>query len=274
MAVPIGLAFAMNYVYYRVDLVVLAALRPISDVGQYGVAYRFIDALMMLPSFVMYVLRPVISASFVESAETLRRRYDRCLYVLFLMAAPLAVGGAMTAWRLLPVIPGFERYAGAGVALSVLLPAFSIILVAHLVQSAMVSAHLQRRLLSVSAVGLGLNLAATVVLVLLFSYIGAAVATLITELAVAVLSAEILRRHTGLARLPEGWSRVALLTAFVAVVLALSYPLPAIAQAALGVVAFAAGLPLLGALTPDDLRALGLRAPRLWPPALVPAIRR
>jgi O-antigen/teichoic acid export membrane protein len=62
-AIPLGLAVLLVTLYTRLDLAVLAALKPADEAGQYGVAYRFLDAFLLLSPVMMSVLTPVLARS-------------------------------------------------------------------------------------------------------------------------------------------------------------------------------------------------------------------
>jgi O-antigen/teichoic acid export membrane protein len=217
----------------------------------------------------MYVLWPVLSQSSAASRELLHRRYDRVLYVMQLLALPIAIGGAMIGWRVLPALPGFAAFGGAGVALSILLPSFAMVLVGYLVQATLIAVHLQNRLLRISAAGLALNLSANAVLIPLFSYRGAAAADLATESLVVLLSAVELRKHTGLPIFASGAVRTTRATAVTLLAIGMGFLLPPLAQLGVALVAFGLAVPLTGALTRDDLRSVGVHSPRFWPRPLL-----
>ena len=107
-AVPLGLAGVLMALYHRLDLVLLAAFKPADDVGQYGAAFRFLDAANVLPVVVMSVLSPVLSRSVMEGAAVLHRRYAQALELLVAAALLIGVAGAFCAWRLLPLLPGLR----------------------------------------------------------------------------------------------------------------------------------------------------------------------
>jgi O-antigen/teichoic acid export membrane protein len=119
------------------------------------------------------------------------------------VAGPVAVLGPLTAWRLLPALPGFEAFDGAGVALAIMAPGAAVIIMGTVVQGALIAAHLQRLLLRISAVGLAINLGLIAVLIPWQSYVGAAVATTATEVLVVGISIVVAHRRLGLA-LPYG----------------------------------------------------------------------
>ena len=253
-AIPLGLAGVLMALYSRLDLVLLAAFKPAEDVGQYGAAYRFLDAANVLPVVVMSVLSPVLSRSVVEGADVLRRRYLQALEVLAAVALLVSLAGAFCAWRLLPRLPGFGEFEGAGVALAILAPAAGMILLGTVVQGALISGHLQQRLLRIAAIGLVVNLALNAVLIPTASYVGAAIATTATEVVMLTLSARAAHRELGLSHRTRRGPRLLIAALVLAVVLAAGLALDPWLQLAAGVLAYAIALPALGVLGRDDLR--------------------
>jgi O-antigen/teichoic acid export membrane protein len=254
-AAPFGLSMVMSMAYARFGVILLAALKPSADVGQYGVGAKLLDTLVVIPGVVMAVVTPVLAASYVQPAEVLARRYSRAFQMMALLAFPVAAGGAMTAWRLVPVIPGFGAYGGGGVVASLLSVAAGGVCLAYLTQSVLMIAHRQRRLLTISAIGLAANVALNVILVPAFSYTGAAVAAALTEGTVFALSLVSVRRLVGISPLDGRLARIAVATAAMAVVLVPGYLLPPLAQFAAGVLAYLAALAALRVFTAGEISA-------------------
>ncbi len=252
-AVPLGVAGLIMALYYRLDVLFLAALESAADVGQYGAAYRFLDAFTVIPMIAMSVLAPVMARSVVEGTEIFQRRYGQAVHLVTVLAVGVGLIGAMTAWRLLPALPGFDEFDGGGVALSILAPAAGLIFLGSVVQGALISGHRQERLLRIAAVGLAVSVALNLALIPPFSYVGAAIATTATE--VVLIGASIREVHV---RLALRWPLRRLLpvagaAAVAAVVLAAGLLVNPFAQLALGVAAYGAALAVSGALRRADV---------------------
>jgi O-antigen/teichoic acid export membrane protein len=255
-AVPLGVAGVLMVLYYRIDIILLGWLKPASDVGQYGAAYRFVDSFTVLPAMVMTVLSPVFSRSFVEGAQSLQRRFTETIHLMSIAALYVGVVGAAVAWRVLPELPGFDRYEGGAVALSIMCPAAALILLGTVTQGTLISAHLQGRLLRISALGLVLNLLLNAALIPPYSYIGAAVATTTTEVFLFLLSVREAHKRLGLRWDAGRLGRLGLLAVLLGALLALGLLVNPFLQLAAGTAAFAALLSPLGVLRPDELRRL------------------
>jgi O-antigen/teichoic acid export membrane protein len=258
-AAPLALANLFIQMYARIDLVILAAMKPAEDVGQYGAAYKFLEAALLVPSLLTGTLLPVFASSFKAGRDVLDRRYRRSIHLITVIALPVAIGGGMIAWRVLPDLPGFSKFDGGGVALSILCPAAGLAFVAFVIQGALISGHQQRRVLRISAIGAVFNIAINLVLIVPFSYVGAAVATTLTELVVLAWSIREARIRLGVTWPVDRLKQVVMATAASALAMVPAYALPALAQLAIGAVAYVVAARLLGAVTPADLEGLSLR---------------
>jgi O-antigen/teichoic acid export membrane protein len=251
-AAPLALATMLIALYFRIDMVVLARLKPAADVGQYGAAYRFLDALLLVPALVMSVLQPVIARSAVEGRERLQRRYWRAIQLMAVASIGIAVLGAMAGPRALPALPGFEDYDGAGRALAVLSVAAALSFIGTVVQATLVATHRQRQLLYVAGAALLVNIALNAALIPPYSYMGAAWATVLTEVAVLLFSLWAARPlHLGLPL--GGLGRALAAGAILAAALGLTYGLPPLVQVAVGVVVFGAASLVTGAVARSEL---------------------
>ena len=124
----------------------------------------------------------------------------------------------------------------------------------------LINAHLQRRLLAISVTVLVVNLALNLVLIPLYSYVGAAAATVVTEVAVLALQVRVLHRELAL-RWPAGsLVRVAVASAVMAATMIPLYGAPALLQLLVGSVAFLIALIGVRGLRWSDLAPLRRRA--------------
>ncbi len=264
---PIGLAGLFIALYYRIDMAFLARLKPPEDLGQYGAAYRFLETFAVLPALAMAVIAPVLAQSFTESRQILQRRFERAVHLIMVLVVPVAVVGGMTAWRVVPRLPGFSEYHGAGVALSILSPAAAALFLATIAQAVLVAAHLEGRLLRLAAFGVAVNVALNVALIPPYSYVGAAVATAATEAAVLLLSAREVRSKLEMPWPLERFRQSLAAGAACAAALVPAYLVNPFLQLGIGLAVYAISVVVLGTLNRDDLAGLHPFARRVQSPA-------
>lgn len=255
-AAQLGLAELIIGLYFRIDLLVLARFKPDDDVGQYGAAVRFLVTLNLLQVLALTLLRPVLARSVVEGREVLERRYRRAIHLMTLIGVPVAIGGAMTAWRAVPELPGFGEFEGAGRALSILAPAAALMFLGSITSSVIINAHLQREFLRIAFLGLLSVAVLNALLIPPWSYIGAAVATTLTEALVVACSLVVLRNRLSITWDHRRLGRVVLASLVMAAVLVFGYAVHPFVQLAAGVLAFLAAIFPTGAFRWDDLAGM------------------
>lgn len=60
LSLPVGLTLLFNVAYFRIDSVILALTRTTAEVGAYGFAYKIFEFLLVIPSFFMNSLYPIL----------------------------------------------------------------------------------------------------------------------------------------------------------------------------------------------------------------------
>jgi O-antigen/teichoic acid export membrane protein len=252
-ATPIGLAGVLITLYTTSGIVLLDRLKSAAEVGQFGAALRFFDVILLVPALALAVVQPIFARSFLEPHEVLQRRYGRAVAFIMILAVPISILGAMTAARVLPIIPGFQEYESAGVALAILAPAAGLSFLAAIVQSALLAGHQQRSLLLTSLAGFAINLLLLVLLVPAYGAYGAASAMTATELVVVILSLVYAAHRLSLVAPLNRLVRLLPASAVLAAVLALGFALHPLLQLGLGVLAYVLALPLTRGVSRNEL---------------------
>ena len=99
-ALPLGITLLFNQVYFRVDSFVLALTRSTAEVGLYGIAYKMFELPLVIPTFFMNSVYPLmVTHTNRTNVDELQRMVKKSLTVLlvgsllstviFWIAAPL-----------------------------------------------------------------------------------------------------------------------------------------------------------------------------------------
>ncbi len=219
-ALPMGVALVLGVLYFRVDAVLLSVLRGSTDVGIYGPPYKIIEALLALPTMFLGNVFPSLARLLGGNRAEAGRISTRALTALVALAVPVVTGGIILAAPMLRFVAG-AAYAGAStvalgsvpvtgtLALQVLLVALGLAFVATLFSYLLVAAGRQRLLVVPNAGFLVLNVVSNLILLPRLSYLGAALATVLTELAVVSWLGSLVRREVGVRpRVLAGWQIV------------------------------------------------------------------
>ncbi|MDT5043163.1 MAG: hypothetical protein QOE51_4148 [Actinoplanes sp.] len=207
---PLGVALVLNAVYFRVDTVMISLMRPASEVGSYGVAYRLLEVVLSLGAFVLAALLPVFSAS-ARDPERWQSFADTSFRLLFALGLVVAVCGSIMAPAIVATFSG-TGYGAAGSALSVLLLAGALSWVNGCGGTMLVSIDRQRNALWLNVTALSVNVALNLALIPRFGFMAAAWTTAGCELVNFAGMLVLLRRYAGYRWHVEGWRSIVVLT--------------------------------------------------------------
>ncbi len=183
LALPFALTFFLTNVYFRAGFVILQQLRSFAEVGWYTLAYKPFEALQFVPLAIQTVVYPVLGVYFVSDPARLKVAYERFFKVLVLLGWPLTVGTFVLVHPINQIFNRSGQFAQSEPALRIL--AFGIVfLFANSAFYAMLNAT-NRQGFNAWATGLAtaVAVALNLVAIVLFGYLGASVATVLTEAA-------------------------------------------------------------------------------------------
>ncbi len=193
---------ALTTLYYRVDLVMLSKMEDFTVVGEYGVAFKFVDLAHFVSAAVTVAILPPLVAAWPDRIEEFRNTVRRAATTLAWVGGAIVVEFALFAEALVRLLYG-EAYAVAADAARVLVASQCLTYFSNLALMALIAADRQRRYPLIALVGLLMNVVLNLVLIPGYSYEGAACATLITDATVVVWMCHELRRVPGLRPLPR-----------------------------------------------------------------------
>lgn len=186
LALQFGLIGVFSTIYVWIDSLMLFSLVGDQAVGYYSVAYRLILVLLFIPSVVAMAIFPVMSRLYGESSNSLKTIVEKYFKLMMLIGIPIGIFTTVFAREIINLLFGNE-YAPATLALQILIWAtvftFANTTFVQLFQS------INRQMLVTKITGIGLltNIIINLILIPKISFIGASIATLITEGLVAIL---------------------------------------------------------------------------------------
>ena len=186
--VVLGLAALASVVYFRIDSIMLGILADEKAVGMYCAAYRFMEATFIVPAMLTSAIFPRLAKA-TGSSATLRM-------AALGLAALASIATVVTYVAAAPLIGALygTAYVRAGRTLEVLAFTIAPVYVGFLLTQAMIAFEQQNAYLRLTAMGVALNVALNLLLIPGHREVGAAIATLATEVAVVVTAAIWLRR--------------------------------------------------------------------------------
>ncbi len=206
-AFPFALTFIFLVIYFRIDMVMLRAMKGALVVGWYAASYQIIQALIVVPGVTMAVLFPLLSRYFKYSRDSLVLAYRKSFQYMLYLALPIAVAITLLADKIIILLyPGLEGYANSIIALRILIWALALIFVNTVMANVINSINQVRY----SSFVIGINAAINVGLNFIFipewglnlSYMGASITTVICEVIGFILNYSFLSRKLTSLNLP------------------------------------------------------------------------
>jgi O-antigen/teichoic acid export membrane protein len=230
-------------------------------VGWYGTAYKYIDAVGVIPAYFTLAIFPLMSRHAETSREALLRAYRLAIKLLVLVAIPLAVLGWAFAGELITVLGGSQYLPESASILRVMIWYMPIGFINSVTQYVLIALGQQRYLTRAFAAGLAFALLANLLGIRLFGYMASAYVAVVAEVVLLLPFYMGVRRYLA----PISWGR--LLWRHVAAALPLAGLLAlGIGGSRLmalgpGLIAYALGLLFLGALDREERQAIGRALP-------------
>ncbi len=237
--IPLGLAGVLNTAVFRIDTVMLQAIRGPVEVGLYGAAYRFFESLLFVAWSLGNAALPRMARE--RRGAEVGRTYELTGVLSLAFYLPLALTVPFASHWLVTTLFS-ERYADASSVVGVLTGAALLYALAYAGRMTGIALGQTKQIVAIAAVALAANVAMNAFAIPRYGFEGAAWTTLATEaLEAGLLTAFFFRTNGAVVRL-----RPVLV--------------PLVATAGLGALLLGAGL--------DGPHAL-LAAALAYPPALV-----
>lgn len=255
---PLMLIHLLQTVFISIDVVLLRNLlaNGAEVVGWYNSAYKWFNALQIVPSFFTLALFPVISREIQRSLDAARRMYRLSLKLMLLLALPIAVLTTFWATPLVNLLGGAEFLPHGAVALQIVIWSIPFGWLNSVTNYVLIALGLERMQPRAFATAVAFNIIANLIFIPRFSYVAASVTTILSELALMGLFAFYLRKRMPGMDWGELLGRPLLAGIIMAVVTFLGNQLHPVVGLVLGLAAYPAALWLLRVLGEEERRIL------------------
>jgi O-antigen/teichoic acid export membrane protein len=193
-SLPLGLALAINELYFRVDTLIISLFEPFDQVGMYTLAVRILEFALALGAIFLTTVFPLLSEAVGHDEPRARRLIQSSTDVLVLLAVPLVAGGLVLAPQIVALVGGPD-FADAATPLQILLVAGALSWVNGVFGFALVAKRRQAAALWLNLTALAFNVSLNLLLVPLYGIVVAAVVTVASELVILAGSVRLMRRH-------------------------------------------------------------------------------
>ncbi len=181
-------------VYDYLDVFMIQLLRSFAEVGWYTVARKILESLWMIPNIVTEAVYPELSARHLVSHDLVQDLFDRSFKYIFIVSIAVSLGTVVIAPWLIRTLfgPDYENSIIVLVLLGIaVIPSF----LRYLFGTTLIAMNSQRQLIYIEASRSGANILLNFSLIPFYGYIGATVATVLTEYISLIVFYVVLKKH-------------------------------------------------------------------------------
>ncbi len=234
---PLMINHLLATIFWRIDIWILRPLAGAAAVGLYSIGLKYLDGLNIIPSMFTMAIFPLMSRFARDASGNLQRSYIISLRLLTILSLPLAMAVTFLATPLVFIVGGAQYLnipgefhvfgqtipyiGGADLAFQVIIWSIPIGFVNSVTQYVLIAVNQQHTLTRAFIIGVIFNVVGNMLLIPSFGYVGAATATILSEMALLIPFYLIVRRHVG----TVPWLRV--------------FASPVLSVTAMGIVTFA-----------------------------------
>ncbi len=186
IAIPFGIALILSNVYNNLGILILSWMETSQIVGWYSSAFKLVNFTNVIPTVLAIALFPAISIEVTRSKEKFQELYSRGFKYLFYAALPMVAGTVVLSDKIILLVFG-QEFANASIALKILIWSGGLIFFNTYFAWFFNATNNQKKLVSILVVALFLNIVFNYYFILKYSYVGAAIATTFTELAIFII---------------------------------------------------------------------------------------
>lgn len=194
---PLMLNNLLAGLFFKIDVTLLEPIQGKVVVGQYSTAYKWIDALGVVPSLFTMALLPIMSRQAKEDRIGMQRNYQFAVKLLVSAALPVAVVTTFLAVPLIGALGGAAYLPDGAIALQLMIWFAPIGWINSLTNYVLIALDQQRLMRWAFLAGVVFNVTANLIFIPLYSYRAAAVITILSELVLLTGFYLLLRRAMG-----------------------------------------------------------------------------
>ena len=195
-----ALFMLLQQISTRTDVIIIGLMLGLSSVGVYNAAYRIIFLLMLVAYFVELALMPVITDLFQNKKNDIVRLYNQSFGVVILIAIPISAGLWLTSDEIILLVFGSE-FIESSLILAVLSWVVLLAFIKSIIGVFLTSCEMQSFRTKGQWYSAFVNIFGTVLLIPYLGILGAAIATIISEIVLVVINGNNLSKIVGIPKI-------------------------------------------------------------------------
>lgn len=177
----------ISYNFYTwVDTIILAMIIGQEAVGLYNAAYKLVFVFLFVPTIFNTAIFPLMSQYYISSKYYLNLTFEKLFKMMMIVAIPLGVGTVIIANKVIIFVYG-EQFIGAVIAMQILIWSIVLIFARSPFERYLESSNKQLTVTKIFLIGVIANITLNIIVIPKYSYVGAAIVTVLTDIIVMIL---------------------------------------------------------------------------------------
>jgi len=196
IALPLVMLSFFSFVFVKIDTIMLSFMKGDAVVGWYSAAYALTYSFKPFPQMLITALFPLISYYYIYSKDSLKTTYEKSFKYMLLLGLPIALGITLLSDKIIILFYG-EQFINSIIALQILSWDVLLIFLYNPFGAILVSMDRQNVMALIFCFTAVLNIALNLVLIPPFSYVGSAIATIVSEGILLIIYIYLLSKYLG-----------------------------------------------------------------------------
>ena len=185
-SIPFGLSIFFYTVYFSIDVVMIQFLSGDYATGIYNSAYKIVSVFAAFYVIYQYVIFPLMSKLYAENANLLKVSFEQSFKYSFLILLPLCIGVYFYSPYIIDLIYS-NQYALASPAMQILIWTVVFLFINGVATSLLNSIGKEVSVTKIYLVAALFNIVLNYLTIPVWSYIGASITTVLSEILILVL---------------------------------------------------------------------------------------
>lgn len=193
---PLAITIILNLIYQKSDIIMLSLFKDIQDVGIYGASYRTIEVIGTIPYMFAGIMLPLFTFNWInKNFDFFKKMAQKSFDFMVILAIPLTIGAQFTATEIITLIAG-EEYSGGGLPLQLLIISISLLFISCIFSHIIIAIEKQKKVIALYAITTVTSLIFYLILIPKFSYLGAAIVTIYSNILILIGSIYYVKKLT------------------------------------------------------------------------------
>jgi len=184
---PLMINHLLATLFFKVAVLLLEwLLKDLRVLGWYNTAYKYIDAIGIIPAYFTMAIFPLMSRFAATDKDALLKAYRLAIKLLLIVAVPGALLGSAFSTVLITILGGSQYLPHAASVLRVMIWYMPFGFINSVTQYVLIALDKQRFLTRAFVIGLAFNVAANLIAISRYGFMAAAYVAVASELALLI----------------------------------------------------------------------------------------